>query len=87
MRFKYKATYDAGLDTFRIEYLLAGSAVLSLTTSYIYTVVEVKKERIKVKNVNMLIKKKQIDFMVFFNLVRSSCYFTTIIHVAKNRGG
>ncbi|KAI7896558.1 ER lumen protein retaining receptor [Mucor mucedo] len=41
MRFKYKATYDAGLDTFRIEYLLAGSAVLSLTTSYIYTVVEI----------------------------------------------
>jgi ER lumen protein retaining receptor len=44
MRFKYKATYDADLDTFRIEYLLVGSAVLGVLSTYIYTVVEVNEE-------------------------------------------
>lgn len=49
MRFKYKATYDAGLDTFRIEYLLVGSAILGLASTYVYTVIEVnikKKKRV-----------------------------------------
>lgn len=41
MHFKYQATYDAGLDTFRVEYLLVGSAVLSLLSTYFYTVLEV----------------------------------------------
>ncbi|KAL7323254.1 endoplasmic reticulum retention protein [Mucor circinelloides] len=41
MRFKYKATYDAGLDTFRIEYLLAGAAVLGVLSTYVYTVIEI----------------------------------------------
>ncbi|KAG1050869.1 hypothetical protein G6F46_006133 [Rhizopus delemar] len=38
---KYKATYDAGLDTFRIEYLLVVSAVLSVATTSLYTVNEI----------------------------------------------
>jgi ER lumen protein retaining receptor len=42
MRFKYKATYDAGLDTFRVEYLLVSSLVLSFITSYLYTLIEVR---------------------------------------------
>ncbi|KAI8988739.1 ER lumen protein retaining receptor [Pilobolus umbonatus] len=41
MKFKYKATYDASLDTFRIEYLLGLSAVIGLLTSYIYTLTEI----------------------------------------------
>lgn len=41
MRFKYKATYDAGLDTFRIEYLLVGAAVLGVLSAYVYTVIEI----------------------------------------------
>ncbi|CDS03278.1 Putative ER lumen protein retaining receptor [Lichtheimia ramosa] len=41
MKFKYKATYDANLDTFRIEYLLGGSAVMGLLLPYEYSVVEV----------------------------------------------
>lgn len=41
MRFKYNATYDAGLDTFRIEYLLVGAAILGLLSTYVYTVTEV----------------------------------------------
>lgn len=41
MKFKYKATYDANLDTFRIEYLLGGSAVMALVLPYEYSVVEV----------------------------------------------
>ncbi|KAI7897684.1 ER lumen protein retaining receptor-domain-containing protein [Cokeromyces recurvatus] len=40
MYFKYKATYDAVLDTFRIEYLLIGSTVFSLATTSYYTVLE-----------------------------------------------
>lgn len=42
MRYKYQATYDSDLDTFRIEYLLVGSVALGLLSTYIYTVVEVK---------------------------------------------
>ncbi|KAG1336693.1 hypothetical protein G6F62_006164 [Rhizopus arrhizus] len=38
---KYKATYDAGLDTFRIEYLLVVSAVLGVATTSLYTVNEI----------------------------------------------
>ncbi|GAA5808051.1 hypothetical protein MFLAVUS_001433 [Mucor flavus] len=34
-------TYDAGLDTFRIEYLLVGSAILGILSTYIYTVIEI----------------------------------------------
>lgn len=41
MKFKYKATYDANLDTFRIEYLLGASAVMGLAFPHKYTVMEV----------------------------------------------
>ncbi|KAI9317014.1 ER lumen protein retaining receptor-domain-containing protein [Dichotomocladium elegans] len=41
MRFKFKATYDANLDTFRIEYLLAGAIVLALAFPYKYAFLEV----------------------------------------------
>lgn len=42
MRFKYQATNDAELDTFRVEYLLVGSAILGVLSAYAYTVLEVK---------------------------------------------
>ncbi|ORX51309.1 ER lumen protein retaining receptor, partial [Hesseltinella vesiculosa] len=41
MKIKFKATYDAGLDTFRVEYLLAGATVLALLTTEDYGVTEV----------------------------------------------
>ncbi|KAI9481370.1 MAG: ER lumen protein retaining receptor [Benjaminiella poitrasii] len=41
MYVKYKATNDAGLDTFRIEYLLIGSAILGVATTYAYTILEI----------------------------------------------
>ncbi|KAI8077982.1 ER lumen protein retaining receptor [Gilbertella persicaria] len=41
MRFKYQATYDASLDTFRIEYLLVGSIIMGVASTYIYTVIEI----------------------------------------------
>ncbi|CAO3647676.1 unnamed protein product [Cunninghamella echinulata] len=40
MKVKFKATYDASLDTFRVEYLLAGAAVLALLTTEAYQVRE-----------------------------------------------
>lgn len=43
MKMKFKATYDPGLDTFRMEYLLAFASILSLILCYEYTVVEVRK--------------------------------------------
>ncbi|CEP14413.1 hypothetical protein [Parasitella parasitica] len=41
MRFKYKATYDSGLDLFKVEYLLVGAAILGVSTTYVYTVIEI----------------------------------------------
>ncbi|KAI9488267.1 ER lumen protein retaining receptor-domain-containing protein [Zychaea mexicana] len=41
MKVKFKATYDASLDTFRIEYLLGGAGVLALVFPHEYTVLEV----------------------------------------------
>lgn len=41
MKAKFKATYDASLDTFRVEYLLGGAAVLALLTTEDYKVREV----------------------------------------------
>ncbi|KAH8550487.1 ER lumen protein retaining receptor-domain-containing protein [Umbelopsis sp. PMI_123] len=41
MKVKFKATYDPDLDTFRIEYLLGGAAILSLLFPYTYEVLEV----------------------------------------------
>lgn len=43
MKVKFKATYDAGLDTFRIEYLLVGASVLAVLTTVAYQVREVRR--------------------------------------------
>ena len=37
----YKPTHDPGIDTFKVEYLLGGSAVLALLFPYEYSVSEV----------------------------------------------
>lgn len=82
MRYKYHATYDAGLDTFRIEYLLVGSAILGVISTYIYTVVEVNKKKYSKKRSQIM--NNAIDIMEFFYLVGSSGDFTSIVHVAEN---
>lgn len=41
MTTKYKPTVDPGLDTFRVQYLLAGAAVLALLIPYKYTFSEI----------------------------------------------
>ena len=41
MKGPLKATWDAGLDTFRIEILLGGAAILGLLFPMKYTVMEV----------------------------------------------
>ncbi|KAI7867924.1 ER lumen protein retaining receptor [Spinellus fusiger] len=41
MKIRFKATYDAGLDTFRIEYLLVPCAILGVALAYKYTIIEV----------------------------------------------
>ncbi|KAG1474199.1 hypothetical protein G6F56_000489 [Rhizopus delemar] len=41
MHIRYKATYDASLDTFRVEYLLVPSIVLGIATTSLYTVNEI----------------------------------------------
>lgn len=43
MKMKFKATYDPGLDTFKIEYLALFAGVLSVLLCHEYTVVEVRK--------------------------------------------
>lgn len=37
----YKPTHDPGVDTFKVEYLLGGSAVLAVLLPYEYTFTEV----------------------------------------------
>ncbi|KAG0762173.1 hypothetical protein G6F57_004243 [Rhizopus arrhizus] len=41
MTFKFKATYDKSLDTFKVEYLLLFAAVFSLLFCYDYKVTEI----------------------------------------------
>ncbi|KAG0745095.1 hypothetical protein G6F62_002589 [Rhizopus arrhizus] len=41
MTFKFKATYDKSLDTFKVEYLLLFAAVFSLVFCYDYKVTEI----------------------------------------------
>ncbi|CAO3617132.1 unnamed protein product [Mucor hiemalis] len=41
MRYKYQATNDTELDTFRVEYLLVGSVILGVLSAYVYTVLEI----------------------------------------------
>ncbi|CAO3640830.1 unnamed protein product [Cunninghamella blakesleeana] len=41
MKVKFKATYDSGLDTFRIEYLLVGASLLAVLTTGAYQIREV----------------------------------------------
>lgn len=43
MTFKFKATYDKSLDTFKVEYLLLFAAVFSLVFCYDYKVTEVSR--------------------------------------------
>lgn len=38
---KYKPTHDPNLDTFRVQYLLGGAAVLAILFPYKYTVFEI----------------------------------------------
>lgn len=37
----YKPTHDPGIDTFKVEYLLGGSAILAVLFPYEYTFSEV----------------------------------------------
>ncbi|KAI8369764.1 ER lumen protein retaining receptor-domain-containing protein [Blakeslea trispora] len=41
MYHKYQATYDASLDTFRIEYLIVGALVAGFASTYLYTMIEI----------------------------------------------
>ncbi|KAG1046711.1 hypothetical protein G6F43_010817 [Rhizopus delemar] len=41
MTFKFKATYDKSLDTFKVEYLLLFAAIFSLLFCYEYKVTEI----------------------------------------------
>ncbi|CAO3690319.1 unnamed protein product [Rhizopus stolonifer] len=41
MHIRYKATYDASLDTFRVEYLLVPSIILGVATTSLYTMNEI----------------------------------------------
>jgi ER lumen protein retaining receptor len=43
MKYKFRATYDPILDTFRIEFLLGGSLLLSLVFNYDFVPLEVIK--------------------------------------------
>jgi ER lumen protein retaining receptor len=43
MTFKFKATYDKSLDTFKVEYLLLFAAIFSLLFCYDYKVTEVSR--------------------------------------------
>ena len=63
MKFKYKATYDADLDTFRIEYLLVGSAALGAMSTYVYTPLEVSYVAYFFEDV--FLKKQQIKFRYY----------------------
>ena len=38
----YKPTHDPNLDTFKVQYLIAGSAVLAILFPYHYTLTEVR---------------------------------------------
>lgn len=41
MKYKFRATYDPILDTFRIEFLLGGSVILALIFNYDFIPMEV----------------------------------------------
>ena len=45
MAVEYKATQDPSLDTFKVEYLLGGSAVLAILFPAEYKVNEVRRSR------------------------------------------
>ena len=40
----YKPTHDPNLDTFKVQYLLAGSAVLAVLFPYKYTLTEASRD-------------------------------------------
>lgn len=42
MKFKFKATNDPRLDTFKAQYVVGGAAALALIVNYAFTVQEVK---------------------------------------------
>lgn len=42
IKYKFRATHDPSIDTFKIEFLLGGAAVLGILFPYKYTVLEVR---------------------------------------------
>jgi len=43
MKFKFKATNDPRLDTFKVQYIIGGAAALALIANYAFTIQEVKR--------------------------------------------
>lgn len=41
IKYKFRATHDPSIDTFKIEFLLGGAAILGALFPYKYTVLEV----------------------------------------------
>ncbi|KAJ2964214.1 hypothetical protein NQZ79_g848 [Umbelopsis isabellina] len=41
IKFKFRATHDPSIDTFKIEFLLGGAAILGVVFPYKYTVIEI----------------------------------------------
>jgi hypothetical protein len=76
----YKPTHDPNLDTFKVQYLLAASAVLAVIFPYKYTFSEVSslEPGLKVALTTL------VDSLVLFDLARIGCHSSPAIYAATD---
>ena len=83
MLYDLKPTHDPGLDTFKVEYLLGGSAVLAILFPYEYKLAEVG----KVADVGApeMIAHRGTDTVGVFNLARVCRHSPPALHAPADR--
>ena len=82
----YKPTHDPNQDTFKVEYLIGGAAVLGILFPPLYKPSEVR-EYHEIKLNGIALSWRNTDALGIFHLAGIGCSTTTTFHAAKNGRG
>lgn len=77
----YKPTHDPNIDTFKVQYLLGGSAVLAVLFPYRYEIAEVSGFLSRQGRPH---SSRSTDSLGFFDMARVCCDSPTAFHAATN---
>jgi hypothetical protein len=83
----YKPTHDTSQDTFKVEYLVGGAAVMGILLPYSYRPAEVGRRIYLYADANTA-HTQSLDALGVLDLAGVSCYSSSIVHASTyGRGG